>query len=84
MHELPVGDFAFLNSPGEWTSIFEREVSECFHQASKDPKIDQEAVSFLKKYYETHKDALSKDGAFALVHGDIHFENVLVDGDEVS
>jgi thiamine kinase-like enzyme len=80
LHSLKLNDFKFLDlKPGSWPIQYGKYIEDCIKSAEKDKEIDTEVVHYLKEYYEWNKQFLKSNSALCrLVHGDIHFENILV------
>lgn len=84
LHRLPLRDFPFLmEDPTPWHIRFQDYVEALFLQARSDNDIDDDCINLLQEYFYTHRHKLSEPFREVLVHGDIHFENILADGDRV-
>ncbi|MFH1656527.1 MAG: aminoglycoside phosphotransferase family protein [Candidatus Nealsonbacteria bacterium] len=88
LHNLPLSNFPFLiknnNFSHWWPKKYKRYIEDCFKKARKDSEIDRKVVRELEKYYNNHKYVLvSESDHYVLVHADIHFENILVNDNNI-
>lgn len=84
LHRLPVEDFNFLPPANSWSNIFKKNVESCIAEAEIDKRIDQKSISYMKEYFKNNSRVLDFQGTQALVHGDIHFENILISGNRIT
>lgn len=83
LHKLSLEDFSFLTQTTPWQIKFQKYIENCFIQAEADDEIDQSCVAFMKEYFVKYRDTLYYPHTQGLIHGDIHFENVLVNNDDI-
>ncbi|GEM_PF-6088819 len=83
IHKLPLEEFSFLSRGLSWGVEFETYIKDCFEKAEADEEIDEKAVIFMKKYFAEHHGVLHRPCTYGLVHGDVHFENILVNNKKI-
>lgn len=74
--DLPEGE---LRAAPSWRACLEARLRRRLDQLMRVPAMDRELVLAAERYLRRHAGAL-EDGPFCLIHRDLHFGNVLVDG----
>ena len=74
--ELPDGE---LKGYPSWRACMESRVRKRLDQLARLPAANRSFVIAVEKYFRRHAPVL-EDGPFCLIHRDLHFGNVLVDG----
>ena len=78
--DLPSGELRPSNS---WRAYIEGRIRKRLDQLMRVPSMDREMILAAEKYLRRMSPVL-EDGPFCLIHRDLHFGNVLVDGPKVT
>jgi len=87
LHQIKAGDFKFICLPTNKTNTLQ-EFNDCewrdVHLYLNKIKLDRDLIDESSKYYEKSRQCLDEENSAHLIHGDLHFDNILVHENSVS